>query len=558
MALCLGVPGACLTTDPVCDAADLLCSPYIFFVWGRPEPGITISNLTTTSTAAPKLESGFLVGTAMASTDIRTVEVSLNDGPYLPASGTTSWKYTLPASIDYRAGTTHTVSIRIQSYFIAPSSAVSRTFEIGRNRDLNGDGYADLVLTAAEYDGTFAGMGRAYVFYGKSDGSTFASGSATTADVILDGEGATDQFGVSADMADLNGDGFADLIVGAQGRDQNGGNAGAAYLYYGSASGISTSYHTVISGDAGALGFGSRIAVGDFNGDGYDDFAVCAGGYLGSSQGGVFIFHGRATLMTDVTLLTDANIILTGEAPSDEFAAHLAAGDINGDGYDDLEVTAIGYPGGAFNGRAYLWYGRAGGIPSTSAALADVILTGTAGGNEFGRYPHITDLNNDGFGDLLVEYLGSYEIYYSSSGGLVSGNQGSSGITLQMTAARAMTSVDLNQDGYPELLAGDPTASGNLGNLHIFTGRQTFSGTVTPDVTYVGTGANGQYATGIVVRDLNGNGIPELVSGAPLTISSTGNAYIFYDFTTASSASPSVAGTDLVGENTFQNFGRPF
>ena len=549
---------ACNSSSTGCGAADIFCTPYFFFIWGRPESGIVISNLTTTSGGTPTLESDFLVGTAAASTEIQTVEVSLNGGPYYPAGGTTSWSYKLPSSFDYRTGTSHTVNVRIQSYFLAPSPDVSLTFRMGRNRDFNGDGYADLVLTAAQYDSAiFPGQGRAYIHYGRSDGGTLASGSATTADTVLDGEGNSDQFGVSAASGDLNGDGYADLIVGASGRDQNGGNAGAVYLYYGSANGISTTYTTVISGNTGALGFGSNVAAGDLNGDGYDDVVAGAGGYLGSSQGGVFVYNGRSTPLADVTTLTDADVILTGEAPSDEFAHSMDVGDLNGDGYDDLVVTAIGYPGGAFNGRSYVFYGRAEGVPSLSASLADVILTGTAGGNEFGRNPHISDLNNDGFGDLLVEYIGTYEIFYSS-GGLVSANQGSSGIALQMTAARHVTSKDLNNDGYPEIIVGERTGSGNLGNVYLFTGRSAFSGTVTPDATYTGVVANGGYGGSVLLRDINGNGIPEFVGSASLANSSTGTAYIFYDFTTSTSADPSTAGTSLDGEGTLNTYGTVF
>ncbi|HEY8946219.1 MAG TPA: VCBS repeat-containing protein, partial [Polyangiaceae bacterium] len=137
--------------------------------------------------------------------------------------------------------------------------------------DANGDGYADVILGAPDLGNggnTPPSLGHAYVFMGS------AAGLASTAAVTLTGPNDGSAFGNAACSAgDVNGDGYADAIVGAEGASSNRGNA---YVYYGGPNGLSnTPATTLYAPDGGS--FGHAVAsAGDINGDGYADVIVGA------------------------------------------------------------------------------------------------------------------------------------------------------------------------------------------------------------------------------------------------------------------------------------------
>ena len=142
--------------------------------------------------------------------------------------------------------------------------------------DVNGDGYADVIVGAQNYDaaGT-TDAGRAYVYFGS------ASGLSTTPNWIATGDQAGDQFGVAVDTAgDVNGDGYADIIVGAYTYDNGETDEGRAYVYYGSPSGPSVTPDWMAEVNHTGAYFGSYLGTaGDVNGDGYADVIIGAWGY---------------------------------------------------------------------------------------------------------------------------------------------------------------------------------------------------------------------------------------------------------------------------------------
>ena len=223
--------------------------------------------------------------------------------------------------------------------------------------DVNGDGYADVVVGAYGYSGS---TGRAYVYLGGP------SGLATTAATTLTGEAADNYFGYSvATAGDVNGDGYADVVVGAHGYSSY---TGRAYVYLGGPSGLATTAATTLTGEATGNYFGHSVATaGDVNGDGYADVVVGARGYS-SSTGRAYVYLGGAS-----GLATTAATTLTGEAADNYFGYSVAtAGDVNGDGYADVVVGAYGYSSGT--GRAYVYLGGASGLATTAATT----LTGEA------------------------------------------------------------------------------------------------------------------------------------------------------------------------------------
>src|SRR5262249_37900543 len=224
--------------------------------------------------------------------------------------------------------------------------------------DVNGDGFQDLIVGAPSYDGIAGFAGRAYLFYGPFTGDI----NAADADAIISAEAFGDNLGFSvASAGDVNNDGFDDIIVGARSNDANGIQSGRVYLFYGPISGslADTDADAIISG-AAFDEVGRAVApLGDLNGDGFDDIVLgtdaAAGGF-----GQIFVFNGP---LSGERTAASADAIITGSFPNESFGASVAsAGDVNGDGVDDVVVGAPQFPlNVAGPGRTYIFYGPVSG-----------------------------------------------------------------------------------------------------------------------------------------------------------------------------------------------------
>ena len=219
---------------------------------------------------------------------------------------------------------------------------------------------------------------------------------------ILNGIDAVDNSGFSVSSAgDVNGDGYDDLIIGAWGADPGGGGSGETYIVYGGASApgrdgvldlsdLDGTNGFILNGiDAGDSSGHSVSSAGDVNGDGYDDLIIGAR-YADPNgdfwAGETYIVYGGATAPgTDGELNLGAldgsnGFILTGIDWLDRSGFSVSsAGDVNGDGYDDLIIGApFADPNGRFSGETYIVYGGAN-APGTDGVLDLSDLDGTNG-----------------------------------------------------------------------------------------------------------------------------------------------------------------------------------
>ena len=320
------------------------------------------------------------------------------------------------------------VALGTGGYKITGEIGIDRAgYSVSSAGDVDGDGLDDLIVGAFGNDEGDNYAGAAYVVFSAAGITAVnlddvANG---TGGFKIIGEASGDKAGYSVSNAgDVNGDGFDDLIVGAYRSDTGGVDAGAAYVVFGAASGI-----TSVDLDAIALGTGgfkilaemtndnvgnSVSAAGDVNGDGFAD--VIVGARLqpgGANIGAAYVMFGAASGITEVDLVDVANgtggFKITGEALGDIAGGSVdSAGDVNGDGFDDLIVGAFSNDGGINGGAAYVVFGAASGI--TSVGLDSIALgtggfkiTGEYGGGQAGyTVSSAGDVNGDGFDDLLV------------------------------------------------------------------------------------------------------------------------------------------------------------
>jgi hypothetical protein len=221
--------------------------------------------------------------------------------------------------------------------------------------DVNRDGYSDVVIGADAFSDGQAGEGAAFLYRGSP------SGLATNASWTVEGEQAGARFGATvATAGDVDGDGYSDVAIAAIAHDAGQLDEGRVSLYRGSAAGLGASAAWTAEGNQSGAEFGSSVAsAGDVNGDGYSDLVIGADRFDAGQrdEGRTFVYLGSASGLAATagwTTESDQTDAFSGNSVA-------SAGDVNGDGYSDVLVGAHMWNGGVNDeGRVSLFYGNGG------------------------------------------------------------------------------------------------------------------------------------------------------------------------------------------------------
>lgn len=428
--------------------------------------------------------------------------------------------------------------------------------------DVNGDGLADLIVGASRADPNGdTDAGKSYVVFGKSSPSTVDLGNLNGDGFRIDGIDAGDTLGTSVSGAgDVNGDGLADLIIGASAADPNGdSSAGESYVVFGKVSTDAVDLENLGSGgfriegiDPVDLSGTSVSSAGDVNGDGLADLII--GATFADPNGDTFagesyvVFGKSSSTTVDLGNLGNGGFRIDGIDVDDRSARSVSgAGDVNGDGFADIIVGAYwADPNGQSNaGESYVVFG------GTNVGVVDLGNLGKGGfridGIDTGDISGASvsgagDVNGDGLSDLIVGATGadpngnsnageSYVVFGKASTTAVElGNLGNGGFRIDgidqddFSGISVSGAGDVNGDGLSDLIVGahnaDPSGRSGAGESYVVLGKASTSSV---DLGNLGSdgfridGVDTSDNSGISVSgagDVNGDGLADLIIGA--------------------------------------------
>ena len=263
--------------------------------------------------------------------------------------------------------------------FIGEANGDGQDMSVAGPGDVNGDGFDDILVSVCYNDQGGSESGQTYLFFGKKDGwAKKTNVSSAVASFI--GEAASDYSTVTTRYpSDLNNDGYDDILIAGPYNDEAGSNAGQVYIFFGKASGWAmdtglSNADASFWGEASSNWAGNQVAgLGDVNGDGYDDIAIAAytNDYAGTDRGQVYLILGKSSGWGHDVSLSNAAASWTGEADNDALGDGLGfAGDINGDGYNDLMTGTGGNDeNGNLAGQAYLVFPDKNSRPDPVSAV---------------------------------------------------------------------------------------------------------------------------------------------------------------------------------------------
>lgn len=388
--------------------------------------------------------------------------------------------------------------------------------------DVNGDGLSDLIVGAwkSSPSSNAEEAGRSYLVFGRTGGSAInlSAVAAGSGGFVINGQGNSDYSGSSVSGAgDVNGDGLADLIVGAPGSNDSGGRS---YVVFGrtttravNLSALSGSGGFVINGQCSSDSSGMSVSsAGDVNGDGLSDLIVGApysnplSGLVGGTYAGrSYVVFGRTAgtaINLSAVVAGSGGFVINGQSAYDESGMSVSgAGDVNGDGLADLIVGAwLSDPAaGNWAGRTYVVFGRSAGtainLSAVAAGSGGFVINGHCAGDQSGlSVSGAGDINGDGLADLIVgaprsdpaagvDAGRSYVVFGRASGaaidlsavalgqgGFVINGQGGLSLTQDLSGVSVSNAGDVNGDGLADLIVGASGANMSAGRSYVIFG----------------------------------------------------------------------------------------
>ena len=458
--------------------------------------------------------------------------------------------------------------------------------------DVNGDGFDDVIIGASSAENIFAG--ESYVVFGGNEGfsqSLDLTSLDGTNGFVINGIDSNDSSGFSVGGAgDVNGDGFDDLIIGALGASRNGNvAAGESYVVFGSGvfspsldlSDLNGTNGFQINGiDGGDLSGTSVSGAGDVNNDGFDDLIIGArsaapNGNTGAGE--TYVIFGSNDIFSEPLSLSTLNgangFVINGIESGDNSGVSVSgAGDVNGDGFDDVIIGAQNAdPNGDRRfGQSHVVFGSESGF-SAFLDLSELngtngfVINGVDARDSSGfSVSGAGDFNGDGIDDLIIGaidanangYPGSGESYivFGSTDNFspsldLSSLDGTNGFVINgvgfggfqgRSGWSVSTAGDVNGDGLDDVVIGAPYVNEGAGESYVvFGSNDPFSSTLNlSDLDGIAgfhiNGIDDDYLSGFSVDgagDFNGDGIDDLIIGAPrnpLNSGSLGESYVVF------------------------------
>jgi len=434
--------------------------------------------------------------------------------------------------------------------------------------DFNDDGKDDILVGAPLADGpdnARTNAGEAYVIFGRDDGDASLDLAADEPDLTIIGANAGENLGFVVAAGDVNGDGTDDILVGARFATPAGGAAGAgeAYVVFGSSSLEGTldiaegqQDFTIAGASAGDF-LGYALTAGDVNGDGIADIITAASAASPDASrphaGETYVILGSHDLSGRVDVAQDQqDFTILGVEAEDLLANFAAAGDVNGDGKDDI-LLGTHKADGPDNkredgGEAYVIFGKDDLKGTLDLVSGDGFATiyGAEAQDWLGFYLIAADANGDGIDDIVVSARNADgpqngrnncgEVYLIFGRkelpeviDIADGKQDATilGADPNDLLGHALAAGDIDGDGTADVIAGAP-AAGSLDNVRdqggearVFFGASAWPAVLdaaveNPGATIWGAEAGDELGFSVASGDFDGDGKADVMSGALL------------------------------------------
>lgn len=504
----------CTVTDTCAAGACIGSNPAISVPQPRlPMNNATVGNVHAPGTMRPKFgweaSAGAGCGTITYELQYSTDPTFATGATTVSAITTTTYQPPVDLSVSTIAPDGARVFWRVRGCTAAACTPYSQPpatgalpwhVNVGRSdHDLNGDGHADLLMHAQQ--GPLGDTGKVYVLFGSAapaaPSGTIDVGNANVT-LPTPPASAGDLFGGNVNDGDVNGDGYSDAIMKATlstGRGQ-------VFVYLGGAAFDGTQAPLSMLGESDGDEFGALGALGDHNGDGFDDVVVGAPGNDagGPDTGRAYVYYGGGTF--DVGL----DRILVNTLSNDAFCKRVASiGDADGDGFADLAVSAT-------TAGVRLYRGGSDGLSEASCIFANSVAAQT----HLAKHPG--DLNGDGFADVVVGHDAATDarsdVYLGAKGDAFACGSPSLTFSEAFPYFGVQSTIgDVNGDGFGDVVVGAHGDGSAGGKAYVYFGGAA------PDTVSDGVLAQGSstdsFGYSVSATDLNGDGRADVVIGQP-------------------------------------------